>query len=327
MVATWKIEYVNNLYKELSNAKTFAIANAMDIPSSSLHKIRKVLKSKNINIKVVRKKLLIKALERLSKENPIYQNIINQLKENKRITVTLLIPKESINPFILNKILEENKTYRAARPDEIAPEDIVIPAGPTPFTPGPVLSELKKFGLNVKVEGGKIVIAEEKLVTKKGDKISKDLASLLQKLNIEPIPVKLSILLAFDKGVIYTSDILSVPLEKYLEEIKGAFRKAIALSVEIAYPNKYSMKILLRKGYENAIKVSMKTGLPTKDSIKLLLAKAINTAIALSQYLPEDIRPVKIETKTVESNIKIEEKKEEKKEESSLEGLSALFGF
>jgi len=287
MVAPWKIEYVNNLYNELKNAKTFAIANAMDIPSSSLQEIREILKNKNINVKVVRKRLLIKALEILSKENSVYEEIIKQLKENKRITVTLLLPKEETNPFILNKILEENKTYRAARPEEIVLEDIIIPAGPTPFSPGPILSELKKFGLNVKVEGGKIVIAEEKLVAKKGEKISKDLASLLQKLNIKPIPVKLSILLVYDKGIIYTSDILSIPLEKYLEDLKNAFRKAVAVSVEIAYPTKYSIRLLLRKGYENAIKVSVKTGIPTKDSIELLLRKAMNTALILSQYLPK----------------------------------------
>ena len=330
MVAPWKVEYVNNLVEELKKSPTFAIANAMDIPSRSMQQIRKSLKQNNVYVKVVKKTLLIKALERLAQESPKYKEIIEFLEKQKRITITLLIPQKDLNPFKLYRMLEENKSYRAARPGDIAPNDIVIPSGPTPFTPGPILSTLKKFGLKTKVEGGKIVITEDKVIAKKGEEISFEIADLLNKFGIEPIEVKLNIVLAYDKGIIYTEDILSIPPEKYIEDIQKAFRKAVALSLEITLPTKYSAELLFKRAFENAVKLSLKTGIPSKDTIKLMLRKAIATAVAAAQYLPEDVRPVKIQVEQVQAQEEKKEEKpkeEEKKEEQALEGLGSLFGF
>jgi len=333
MVAPWKIEYVNSLVDQLKNAESFAIANAMDVPSRSMQQIRKSLKQQEIHVKVVKKSLLIKALERLAQQNEKYSQVIEELERRDRITVTLLIPKERVNPFKLYKILDENKTFRAAKPGDVAPNEIKITAGPTPFTPGPVLTTLKKFGLKTKVEGGKIVITEDKVVAKKGDVITEDLAELLNKFGIEPIEVKLNVVLAYDRGIIYTEDVLSTPLEKYIEDLKRAFAKAAALSLEIGVPTRYTSKILLRRAIENAYKLSLRTGIPTKDTIKLILKKAINEAALLAQNLPEDIRPVKFEVqpqetpKQEETTEEDKPREEESKEDQAIEGLGALFGF
>ncbi|HIP90244.1 MAG TPA: 50S ribosomal protein L10 [Candidatus Nanopusillus sp.] len=331
MVAPWKVEYVNNLVEELKKSSTFAIANAMDIPSRSMQQIRKSLKQNNVYVKVVKKTLLIKALDKLVQENPKYREIMEFLEKQKRITITLLIPREDMNPFKLYRILEENKSYRAARPGDIAPNDIVIPSGPTPFTPGPILSTLKKFNLKTKVEGGKIVITEDKIVAKKGEEVTFEIADLLNKFGIEPIEVKLNIVLAYDKGIIYTEDILSIPPEKYIEDLQGAFRKAVALSLEIVLPTKYSKELLLKRAFENAVKLSLKTGIPSKDTIKPMLKRLIATAVAAAQYLPEDVRPIKIQMEQTQIQEEKREEKskeeEDKKDEQALEGLGSLFGF
>jgi len=334
MVAPWKVDYVNSLVEQLSNTKSIAIANAVGVPSKSMQEIRKSLKNQDIYIKVVKKSLLIKALERLAEKDDSYQQIIQNIKEQKQITTTLLIPKKAVNPFKLYKILDENKTFRAAKPGDIAPNDIKITAGPTPFTPGPVLTSLKKFGLKTKVEGGKIVITEDKIVARKGDVITEDLAELLNKFGIEPIEVKLNIVLAYENGLIYSEDILSTPLEKYIEDLRRAFARAVALSLEAGIPTKYSVEILLRSAIENVYKLSMKTGIPTKDTINLLIKKAVGEAVQLAQYLPEDVRPVNISIQQQQSNTsqepaseekKEEKPKEEEKDEQALEGLGSLF--
>jgi len=275
MVARWKIEYVQNLKEELSNSAVFGISNVMDIPASALQQIRKSLREKGFELKVVRKRLLIKALEDLAKADKNYEKIIEILEKNKRITLMLLIPKEYINPFIINKILEENKSYREARPGDVLEEDIVVRAGPTNFQAGPILSEFKKFNIKTKVEGGKIVIAEDAVIAKKGDVVNSDLADFLKKLNITPIPVKVKLLLVYDKKTLYTEDVLSIPLEKYLEDLKVAFKKALVVSVHIGYPTKENIRILIRKSIENAYKLSMKTSIPTKYTIKDLIRRAI----------------------------------------------------
>jgi len=276
MVAKWKIEYVQNLKEKLSNAAIFGISNVMDIPASSLQQIRKSLREKGFELKVVRKRLLIKALEDLAKADKDYEKIIEILRNNKRITIMLLIPKEYINPFIINKILEESKSYREARPGDVLEEDVVVRAGPTDFQAGPILSEFKKFNIKTKVEGGKIVIVEDTVVAKKGDVVSNELADFLKKLNITPIPVKVKLLLVYDKKTLYTEDVLSIPLEKYIEDLKRAFKKAFVVSVHIGYPTKENIRVLLRKGIENGYKLSVKTNIPTKYNIKDLIRRAIS---------------------------------------------------
>jgi len=180
-----------------------------------------------------------------------------------------------MNPFIINKILEENKSYREARPGDVLEEDIVVRAGPTNFQAGPILSEFKKFNIKTKVEGGKIVIAEDAVIARKGDVVSNELADFLKKLNITPIPVKVKLLLVYDKKTLYTEDVLSIPLERYLEDLKVAFKKAFIVSIYVGYPTRENIGILIRKSIENAYKLSIKTSLPTKYTIKDLIRRAI----------------------------------------------------
>ncbi len=286
MVAPWKYDYVNQLYEELKNAEMFGIANAMDTPSSALQNIRLMLADK-ANIKVVRKNLLIKALERLAEEKPEIKQIIDELEKNKRITVTLILPKEKLNSFKLYRLLDENKSYRKARPGDVAPEDIIIPAGPTNFTPGPILSELGRLGLKVAVEGGKVVVKRDKLVAKKGEVITPEAAELLSKFNIEPIEVKLALLITYENGIIYTLDVLAIDPQEYIDMLKRAFLKAVAVSVETGIPTKDSAKILFRKAFENAAKVSLKAGIPTKDTIELLLKRGIAIAAKIKEKVPD----------------------------------------
>jgi large subunit ribosomal protein L10 len=283
MVSQQKILYVNDLYSKLSNSKIIGVANIMDIPTDSLQIIRKKLKEMNIDVKVVKKNLFIKALERINDQN--IKKMIDIIEENKRITVLLLLPKEEINPFLLNKILEENKSYRAAKEGDILEEDVIIRAGPTNLTPGPVLTELKKYNIKTKVENGKIVITEDALVAKKGQKVDSGLVSLLQKFNITPIPVKIKLLLVYDGKTLYTYDILSTPLEEYINQLRSGFRKAISLTIEISFPTKENIKLLLTKAYQNLVKLSLNTGIPTKDTIKDLLRITNRRSIILKEKL------------------------------------------
>ncbi|MFZ8855805.1 MAG: 50S ribosomal protein L10 [Candidatus Nanopusillus sp.] len=283
MVSQQKILYVNELYSKLSNSKIIGVANVMDIPANSLQIMRKKLKEMNIDVKVVKKNLFIKALERIN--DPNIKKMMGIIEKNKRITVLLILPKEEINPFLLNKILEENKSYKAAKEGDILEENIIIKAGPTNLTPGPVLTELKKYNIKTKVEGGKIVVIEDTLVAKKGQKVDSGLVSLLQKFNITPIPVKIKLLLVYDGKTLYTYDILSTPLEDYIKHLRSGFKKTISLSVEISFPTKENIKILLTRACQNLVKLSLNTGIPTRDTIKELLKIANRRSIILKEKL------------------------------------------
>src|SRR5207245_2425322 len=71
-----------------------------------------------------------------------------------------------IDPFRLFKELEATKSRAPARGGEVAPEDLWVRAGETPFKPGPVVGELQKAGIPAAIERGKVVIRQDKLLVK-----------------------------------------------------------------------------------------------------------------------------------------------------------------
>jgi len=123
------------------------------------------------------------------------------------------------------------------------------------------------------------------LVAKKGQRVDSGLVSLLQKFNITPIPVKIKLLLVYDGKTLYTYYILSTPLEEYINQLRSGFRKAISLAVEISFPTKENIKILLTKAYQNLVKLSLNTGIPIKDTIKDLLKITNRRSITLKEKL------------------------------------------
>jgi len=57
------------------------------------------------------------------------------------------------------------------------------------------------------------------------------------------------------------------------------------LTVEISFPIKENIKILLTKAYQNLVKLSLNTGIPTKDTIKDLLKITNRRSITLKEKL------------------------------------------
>ena len=74
-------------------------------------------------------------------------------------------------------------------------------------------------------------------------------------------------------------------MEEYINQLRSGFRKAISLSVEISFPTKENIKILLTKTYQNLVKLSLNTGIPTKDTIKDLLKIANRRSATLKEKL------------------------------------------
>jgi large subunit ribosomal protein L10 len=97
------------------------------------------------------------------------------------------------------------------------------------------------------------------VVAKKGDKISKQLAAALRKLNIEPIEVGLNIVAIHYNGMIYKKDALEF-VNVFPIKLAEAFNQALNLSVAICYPTKENIKYLLAKAYRIASSLKNKIG-------------------------------------------------------------------
>ena len=276
MVSQQKIQTVKEVGALVEEYPVVGILNMHKLPGRQLHFIKEKMKGK-AKIKMLKKKLLEKVLKEAKRQG------VKDLESYFREQPALLFSRS--NPFELARLLSGAKSKAPAKTGDIAPYDIMIPAGPTPLPAGPAIGELQKVGLTVGVEAGKVAVKKDSIIVKEGQPIRKEVADVLSKLAIEPMEIGLDLLAVWDNGTIYEKSILFVPQEKYLEDLKAGFVYGLNLSVKINYYTKDNIKVFLGKNYQEGISLAVKTGYITKESLPHILAKAHAEAEAVQKHI------------------------------------------
>ncbi len=256
--------------------KVIALVKMNNVRSTQLMQVRKILANEAKMI-MVKNRLAIKALSDTNVKG--IDKLLKELKGQNLLIFT------NMNPFKLQMLLEKNKVYLPAKGGDVASEDIVVPAGNTGLAPGPILSEFREAKIPTKIEEGTVWIAKDTVVAKAGETISMKLASILSKLGIKPIKAGISIHLALDDGLIYTSNDLKLNIDEYKKSLEEAYNHAIILAVNLAYPTKESISIILAKVYSNALALALNSGYPAIEVIDKLLILAKTHADILAKHL------------------------------------------
>ncbi|QLH74830.1 MAG: 50S ribosomal protein L10 [Methanomassiliicoccales archaeon] len=275
-VATWKKDVVKDLTEQMTSHQVVAVVNLRGIPSAQLQKMRADLR-KDANLVMTRNTLMDIAITEAAKKRPGLEALKEVVDGQCAIVTT------DMNPFKLFRAMEATKSPAPAKPGDIAPEDITIKAGETPFKPGPIVGELQKVGIPAGIENGKVVFKKDKVLVEKGKPVPDDIAKVLPRLEIFPMTVGLDLMAAFEDGLLYRRDVLNIPADYYTTMLSTASRNALALSMHIAYVTPQTITPLLAKAYREAMALSVEAAYPTKDNIKILLAKADAQMAALAR--------------------------------------------
>ena len=260
----WKKAEVDDIKKNVKEYKLIGLVDMYGIPAQQMQQIRRNLRGKAV-FRMTRNTLIEHAFTDIGGE---VGKLTQYLSGHSAIIFT------NDNPFKLFKQLEKTKTKMAAKPGEKAPEDIVIPAGPTSFKPGPIVGELQQAGIPAAIESGKVKIKETKTVVKKGGVISAKLAAVLSKLDIKPMDVGLALQVAYHDGGIFEPSVLAVDETVILGQIALASRQALALSIEAAIPTKDSMEAILIKAVRDARGLAVEAAIYEKDVVDMIIGKA-----------------------------------------------------
>jgi len=266
-----KIKAIDDLVNLLNKHSVIGVLNLYKTPASALQKIKMNLKDKAL-IKVAKKTIILFALEKAKKEN---------LKEFIVGYPALILSNE--DPFKLYFKIQREKTPASAKPGDTAKKDIEVKAGPTDLMPGPAISTLTKVKIPAKVQAGKIAVMRDKVVCKAGEKVSLDLASALQLLKLEPMEVRLNVVVLEEKGTIYTKEQLFVDEEKMLNDFQIAIQSAFNLSINSSYPTKETISLIITKAFLNAKQLGLEAGIIEPEVVGDLLAKAEVQAEALKE--------------------------------------------
>lgn len=238
----------DNAKKVTELVRKYPIVGVVDmtcLPTPQLQRMRAQLRGQ-VEIFMAKKKVMQKAIAEIKDLTGIHE--LNPYME--KALPALLFTKE--NPFKLFKILKQNKSKAPAKAGQLAPNDLVIPAGPTPFAPGPVIGELGMLGIKTGVEGGKIIVKADTVICKAGNPINDKVSSLLLRLGIEPMEIGLDLKVVYEKGVLYPKKVLDIDETKFMGDLMSAISQAYNLAIEAAYPSKDTTEELLMKAFREA---------------------------------------------------------------------------
>lgn len=280
-ISKQKKQEVSLLKKHLEDYPIIGIIDLTSLPSAQLQKMRSVLKD-TVLIRVTKKRLI--------------KIVVNQLKDSienleglgrylDKCMPALLLTKE--DPFRLAKKLSKTKSKAPAKPGQTAPFDIIAPAGPTKFPPGPIIGELGAAGIKAGIEEGKVAIKEDKVIAHKGDIITKKQADIMAKLDIQPMEIGLNVVAILENGLIYDRDALAINEAQVINNLKQANASALNLAVFIGYSTKETLKIMLQKAEREGKALSKLANIPTTDTIKQVLVEASTKAEAINKKVDD----------------------------------------
>ncbi|MFQ6105850.1 MAG: 50S ribosomal protein L10 [Candidatus Hydrothermarchaeaceae archaeon] len=277
-VAKWKHDEVDKLASLLLDYPVIGIVNTERLPAKHLQKIRTLLRG-NALIKVSKKSLMKHAIEKASKE----EKSLGGLAEHMRGQPAFIFSK--INPFKLYKILEKNRSMVPAKPNSVATKDIAVQEGETSFPPGPVLGELQQAGIPTGVQNGKIVIKEDKVIVKEGEKINPIVAAALAKLDIAPVEIGIDLVAAHEGNTIFSSDVLVVDEAKTISDLQNAHTCAVALSIASGYITKETANMVLANAFNEARNLALAANILEPEVIKEIILKAHLQMLSLKSAL------------------------------------------
>ncbi|MEM2739390.1 MAG: 50S ribosomal protein L10 [Candidatus Bathyarchaeia archaeon] len=307
-----KEEQLYELKNLLSGYPTVIIARLYKVNANYLHILRNKFRGR-ILFKVAKNTLFGKALEEVYGKNICVENFKSILTGEN----ILIFTKE--NPFKVYLDLYGSKIAVAPSPGDIAPEDIVIPEGDTGIPPGPAISDFSQLGIETRIVKGTINVVRSKVVARKGEKISLEVANILSRLGMKPITIWLNPKGALTDGVFIPEDLLKIDIEEYRGKLKDAVTSAFNLAVNIQYPTVEVLPTLILQAYNTALSLASSIALPIPEVIVSSIVKAVVAASILYPIVEERI-------KGRETLKEGEKPSEEGEKEEGLEGLAALFG-
>lgn len=332
-IAPWKRDEVARLSKLLQDKPVVGVARIGGIPGPQMAEMRASLRE-HVTMIGAKNRLLRLAIEDAAKARKGLDGLSAKVDGQMALIAT------DMNPFKLYKQLQAGASKAPVRGGAVAPCDITVEKGPTPFGPGPIVGEFQKVGIPAKIEGPKVVITKTTTPVKQGEVVSPEMANMLAKLEIKPVELKIDLQAAFEVDTLFTPDVLAVDDEKVMADVQIAIRTAMELSLQTAWPTSISSKPLLTRAFKTAAALALEAGVEFDDAAAKAYAgmlaglgkKPDDLSDELKERLGEHLEILSatpVAAPAAESAAEEPEEEEEDEgvsEDEAAAGLGALFG-
>ncbi len=273
-----QIDAIVNLAEQNS---VIGLVNLSGISSKALQDIRSSMRSGEVvaTLKVAKNTLKTLALENVDK--PGIGKLIPYINDSCALIFT------NVNPFKLQKFLNQNQVPAPAKTGQISPVDVFVSEGVTNLDPGPIIGELGSIGLQTRIEKGKIRIMKTEKVLSIGDTVSEAHAAVLSRLGIQPFKVGLKLNTILENEEIIDGSILDIDENRMIADLQRAYLDALYLAInpKLAYYSSESIPFLLKTAISQVMVLSVDSGYVTDKTIVFFLAKTLKQAELLKEQV------------------------------------------
>jgi large subunit ribosomal protein L10 len=273
-VSAEKSIIVDSTVKLLDEYKIIGAADLTKVGSGMLQDLRKQLRGQ-VTIKGIKNTLM-----RISMEKVGLQGTEDFLAQIKGQNIYIF---SNGNPFTLAMTLHKNKVRVFAKAGDTALEALVIPAGNTGLSPGPIISKFGSLAIRTRIEAGNIWVVNDTEVAKAGDEISADLADLLTRLGVRASEMGLEIKAVYEDGVVIPKDVLILDMDVYSGRLARAYNEAYQVALNAAYVTPATVVPLLSLAAQNVRKLALESSWVTSETAGELVAKANAQAVNLAK--------------------------------------------
>jgi large subunit ribosomal protein L10 len=271
-----KKQAVQEAVELINQYQIIAAADLTKVSSSMLQDMRKQLRGNHL-FRVVKNTLMHIGMDQAGKEGS--QEFIDSISGPNVFLFT------NGNPFKVAMELDANKVKVFAKADDIAMDEIVLKAGNTGLSPGPLIGKFGMLSVRTRIEAGNIWVVQDTVVRKKGEVIGDDLADLLTRMGIRASEMGLSIKAVWENGEVIPGESLILDLDEYRSKLEQAIGGAFKVAIEVAYATPETTPVLLAKATQEAIAVAVEAEWPSEETIELLIAKASAEAKSLASQV------------------------------------------
>eukprot|EP00835_Amoeboradix_gromovi_P004287 NODE_325_length_10950_cov_0.271864.p4 type:complete len:314 gc:universal NODE_325_length_10950_cov_0.271864:3173-2232(-) len=298
-----KEEYFAKLEKYMSEFKTVFLINVDNVGSNAIHLIRQKLRGK-ATLLMGKNTQIRKCIKEISVVRKELEPLLEYLVGNIGLVFT-----NDPDLVSIRKGLVEDRIQAPAKAGGIAPISVVVPAANTGMEPGKT-SFFQALGIPTKITRGTIEIVQDVEILQAGNKVGPSEAALLNMLNISPFTYGLNVSHIFDKGQIFTPEILDITDEEIMKSMKDSIADIAGLALGANVPSVASVPHILLNAFKDLLNVSLATEINFEESAKLkeILANPELLLLAAAQAAATSSSPKKGAAK--------EEAKEESAEES-----------
>ncbi|OUV66155.1 MAG: 50S ribosomal protein L10 [Euryarchaeota archaeon TMED129] len=333
-VASWKEGRVAELKEIISSPGVVGIIDIGGVPAKNMLDMRSSLKG-IVSMTMAKKTLMRIAWKEAGRSTEELEVLFEGAAQ------PCIVHSDSLNAYQLFDELKKTRQGRAAKEGELAPSDIIVPAGPTEFAPGPLVGEFNAVGIPAKIDKGKIAIQKETKVVSAGEPMSADLGMMLAKLGINPIEIGLILIGAIEEGLLLPADDLDLDLDGLKDDISIATSRAFNLACNAHWFSTATTPVLLAKASSESLAVAVEAGIVNDKTAELFVMRANARMMALASQLDSSAldegltaalgavsSAVVVASETTESDAgtPATEEEEEEEEETGFGGLGDLFG-